>query len=528
MAAGHRIPAPIRYTRTGEDVDPSTPVIVGVGQVADRESGGALAGRDPASLAVRALRRAAEDSGVGTDLLSRADSVRYVASVSWQYPDGAALIAETLGAQPKETVQTTLFGGDGSLRLLNDTAQAIADGTIDVALIAGAESGATAAAAHRSGEPTGWPKQPDGTAPTRVLGVDAAPNNEAELAAGLFAPIYVYALIESAIRRRRGATPAEHLAHISTLWSQFSGVAADNPYAWRPERMPADRLATPTADNRPISAPYPKLLTANLQVDQATGVIMCSAAAAQDAGIPQDNWVFVHAGAHATDEWFVSERADLAESPAIRALGTAVLSHAGIDIDQVRHVDLYACFPSAVQIAAAELGLPVADPDRPLTVTGGLTFGGGPGNNYTSHAVCNLVDRLRADPDTYGLATALGWYVTKHSIAVFSARPPRARYQDIDADPRVIRPTPRHVHPDYTGPAVLEAYTVPYGRDGNPEAAIITALIPDGDRIVLRTTDSDVVERIATTDPIGWHLTVTGSDEFTVDDPTQALLRPGG
>jgi acetyl-CoA C-acetyltransferase len=500
-------PGPIRHERTGQDIDPWTPVIVGAGQVCERTT--EPAGGDPVALAVRALRRAEQDTGAAAGLLAAADTVGYVASVSWQYPDGAALIAEAVGAAAAETVQTSVFGGDGSLRLLNDTAAEIAAGRARIALLGGAEAAATAAAAERAGRDLGWPGQPEGTAPARTVGVDTEPNTDLEIAAGLVAPIYLYALIETAIRGRLGLSPAAHQERITGLWARFSGIAADNPYAWRPERVTAAELAVPGGDNRPISAPYTKLLTANLQVNQASGIILCSAEAATDARVPQDRWVFPHAGAHAHDEWFVTERHDLASSPAINAIGAAVLEHAGVTIDDVRHIDLYACFPSAVEIGAAELGLPLDDPARPLTVTGGLTFAGGPGNNYTGHAVANLVPRLRAEPGSYGLATALGWYLTKHAAGVFSARPPRREYRDIDAGPRLTRPPARKVSTTWTGAAVCEAYTVPYGRDGEPEAAVVTALTEQGDRVIHRVTDRARIDRLLAADPLGRPLDLT-------------------
>ncbi|GAA1612585.1 type II toxin-antitoxin system Rv0910 family toxin [Actinoplanes couchii] len=517
-------PAPVRWERTGVDVDAWTPVIVGAGQVSERST--EAAGGDPVSLAVRALHLAAADAG-DDRLLSRADLCGYVASVSWQYRDGAALIAEAVGARPDTTVQTTIFGGDGSLRLLNDVAAAIADGRADIAVLGGAEAASTAAAAEKDGRPLDWPVQDDGTSPTRTVGNDDPANNDPETAAGLVAPIYLYALIESAVRGRLGLAPREHRERITRLWAGFSAIAARNPHAWQPTAHTAAELATPSPANRMISAPYPKLLTANLQVNQGTGIIVCSAAAAQEAGVPQDRWVFLHAGAHATEQWYVTERADLASSPAIRAVGEAVLGHAGVTIEQVGHVDLYACFPSAVQIAALELDLPVEDPER-LTVTGGLTFAGGPGNNYTSHAIANLVPRLRADPEAYGLATALGWYLTKHAGTVLSARPPARAFQDIDADPRLPRPAARRSLGSYTGPAVLEAYTVPYERFGGPAPAIVTAITPGGDRVVLRLPEfSELSELLAETDPIGWQLDVTGTT-FTVTDTTPVDLPPPG
>src|SRR5205807_3338043 len=161
---------------------------------------------------------------------------------------------------------------------------------------------------------------------------------------------------------------------------------------------------------------------------------------------------FIHAGADGHDHWFVSERADLRSSPAIRASGKAVLELSGKTIDDVAHVDLYSCFPSAVQIAASELGLGLDDADRPLTVTGGLTFAGGPGNNYATHAIATMVGRLRADPGSHGLVTALGWFATQHAMGVYSTTPMSGSFRrrspqaEVDALPR------RSTAPDHEGP----------------------------------------------------------------------------
>jgi acetyl-CoA C-acetyltransferase len=524
-AAGPAAAASVVHRATGTVLDPRTPVLVGAGQVVRRDGGGTPAGEDPpdpAALAAEALRRAGEDSGTGDALLRRADAVYAVASATWTYRDQAALVAAAVGATDAETVVSTRFGGDNAQRMINVAAQAIADGEAQVVLVAGAEAGHSLAAAQRRGRTPAWPEQDAGVAPDRVLGSDRPPGNGAETAVGLAAPVYVYALMESALAARAGETPEEHRATIAALWSRFSAVAAGNPYAWLPREHSAERLATADDGNRPISAPYPKLLCANLQVDLASGLVLTSVAAAEAAGVPQENWVFLHAGASGEDEWFVSHRADLAASPAIRTLGRAVLGHAGLTVDDLAHVDLYSCFPSAVQIAAAELGLPLDDAARPLTVTGGLTFAGGPGNNYGGHAVATLVPLLRDDPAAYGLASSLGWYVTKHALAVYSARPPARPYRHLQ--PVVEHPPSRPVATGYTGPAVVEAYTVPYDRDGAPEAAILSLLTPDGARVLVRTRQADVLELLTDTSPVGRRVTVTGADAVTLEGPERHPL----
>ncbi len=500
-------------------MDERTPVIVGAGQVLRRDEPGGES-CEPAALIVEALRRAGEDSATADRLLRRADSVRCVPVIAWPYADVAALVAEDLGARPRETVQSSAIGGDGPQRLLNDTCAAIAAGQLDVALLGGGEAVAGLRAARLAGGAPRWRSQDESARPTRVVGEDRDPLNAAETAAALQPPVFMYALLESAVRAASGADRETHLGRIAGLWSRFSQVAAENPHAWIQRAYTPAQIATPTPENRLVCAPYTKLLTANIQVNMASGLIVCSARAARQARVPSERWVFVHAGAQAHDEWHVSERAQLAASPAIRAVCAAALDHAQVALDGVAHIDLYSCFPSAVQIAARELGLAIDDPARPLTVTGGLTFAGGPGNNYAGHAIATLVDRLREDPSAFGLATALGWYVTKHAAGVYSARPPRGPFASLDARPP--QAPARRALTAYTGPATIEAHTVVYQRDGSPEAAIVSALTPEGGRALVRTVDHDLIELVLGADPIGWRVNVTGATGFELANSSAA------
>jgi acetyl-CoA C-acetyltransferase len=495
-------------------VDPRAPVIVGSGQVLQHDLSDVESG-EPVALIAGALRAAGEDSATGERLLRAADSVRCVPVLGWQYRNAAALVGEELGARPRETVQCAAIGGEGPQLLLNDTARAIAEGEVDIALVGGGESIASVRAAELEGRIPPWRRQGEDVRLPRTLGRDRQPLNAAEVAAGLAPPVCMYALIETAVRAAEGSTPEAHLTRIAGLWSRFSAVAAENPNAWIRRRYTSNEIATAATENRLVSAPYTKLLTANIQVNMASGLIVTSAEAARRAGVPKDRWVFIHAGAQAEDEWHVTERDRLAASPAIETLGRAVLRHAGVAIDDIAHVDLYSCFPSAVQIAARELGLATDRPDRPLTVTGGLTFGGGPGNNYAGHAIATLVQRLREDPGAYGLATAVGWYLTKHAIGIYSARPPAAVF--LNLDPKIQRPPTRRARADYTGPATIEAYTVVYQRDGNAETTILTALTPEGERAVIRTPDREVIDAVASEDRVGWRAGIGAQQRLTIE-----------
>ena len=497
-------------------IDPRTPVIVGAGQVLRRE----LPGQEPCepvALIAEALRLAGEDSGTGERLLRGADSVRCVPAIGWHYRDAAALVAEDLGAKPRETVQSAAIGGEGPQLLLNDTARAIAAGEVDVALLGGGDTVASVRAAEREGRALPWRSQGERVRPTRTVGEDRPGVNDAEAAVGLAPPVFMYALIDSAMRAASASSPSEHLEQLAGLWSRFSAVAAENPHAWLARAYTPAQIMTPTPENRPVAAPYTKLLTANIQVNMAAGLILTSAAAARGAGVPIDRWVFVHSGAQAKDEWHVSERRQLAASPAIHAVGTAACQHAGVAIDELAHIDLYSCFPVAVQIAARELGLAIDDAARPLTVTGGLTFAGGPGNNYSTHAIATLVGRLREDPDAYGLATALGWYLTKHAAGVYSTRPPSRPFASLDPEPARVQA--RRARADYVGPASIDACTVAYQRDGTPDAAILSAVTPQAERALIRSSEQDTIDAVLAEDPIGWSVEFGSERRVVVERP---------
>jgi acetyl-CoA C-acetyltransferase len=469
-------------------MDPRTPVIVGAGQVLQRDEG-----RDPIALAVEALRRAGRDSGTGEALLRSADCVAHVATVSWPYSNEAALVADAVGASPRQTVRTVRLGGDGPQRLLGDTARRVADGEIDVALISGGEAFTTV---KRAGGRPGWRTQEDAE-PSRVVGTEESPVTPDETSVGMIAPTTVYAMFETALRGKAGRTPAEHTDHIAGIWSRFSEVAATNDYAWLPKPRTAREIATPTPQNRLASTPYTKLLTANMNVDLASGLIVASARAAEDAGVPRDRWVFPWAGAHARDEWFVSHRADLTSSPAIRACAAALREHTGLAASDFAHVDLYSCFPSAVEISANELGLPLA---RQLTVTGGLTFAGGPANNYSGHSIATMVGILRADAGSVGLTSAVGWYLSKHAFGVYSTTEPPALYRDLE--PGVDSPAPRTGTAHYRGPATVEAYTVNFDGDA-AESVVLSAIAEDGTRALARTTDPELLQLALEGDALG-------------------------
>ena len=439
-------------------MDPArTPVLVGVGQVQQRIDDPTRAA-EPLDLMQDAVRLAGEDTG-RAEVLAAADVV-YVIQGMWRYGNPARVIADAIGATGARTVGTG-YGGNMVQACVNEAANAIARGELEVALLAGAECGRTRARARTAGIRIGWDGAPG--EPERRIGTLVPMVDPIEQAHGIVRPSHVYAMFETAIRHHRGEDPDAHLRRIAALWARMSEVASGNPHAWIRKRVSAEQIATPGPDNRMIGYPYPKLMNSNNGVDMGAALVVCSLA------------------------------------PAIRIAGARALELAGVAPGDLDHVDLYSCFPSAVQVAAKELGL---SEDRPLSVTGGLTFGGGPLNDYVLHSIATMAERLRAEPGTRGLVTANGGYLSKHAFAVYGTEPPAGGWQHDEPQAEIDRTPARALVDDHEGRVVIEGYTVDYDAEG-PARAMAACRLAGGQRAWATSNDRGLARAMTETEFCG-------------------------
>ncbi|MHA7665121.1 acetyl-CoA acetyltransferase [Mycolicibacterium sp. HS_4_1] len=479
-------------------LDPKTPVLVGYGQVNQHDEN---PGSEPVDL-MEAAARAAADPRV----LEAVDAVRIVNLLSVRYRDPGLLLAQRIGA-PNAVTRYTPVGGNIPQSLVNQACLDIQQGRTDVVLIAGGETWRTRTRLKTRGERLTGTEQPESVppAPSDPEFTMAGP---AELRIGLVAPSHVYPMFEQALRIAAGEAPDEHRRRIGELWSRFSQVAQGNPHAWSRDAVSAEEIWQAGPANRMISWPYTKLMNSNNMVDQGAALVLTSVGKAEELQIPKDRWVFPHAGTDAHDTYLIGERASFSGSPAIRIAGRRALELAGLGIDDIDAVDVYSCFPSAVQVAAGELGLALDDPARPLTVTGGLTFAGGPWNNYVSHSIATMAERLVANPGQVGLITANGGYLTKHSFGVYSTEPPAREFRwedvqsEVDAEPTVM------AEADWSGTGTIETWTTPVTREGAPEKVFVAVRTPSGGRALAVITDASQAEASTREDLAGAAVTV--------------------
>lgn len=459
-----------------------TPVIVGVGEIVDRPEQVDKA-LEPVALMAEALLNADADAGGG--LLATVDSIDLVGLISWRYADPVGLLCDRLNLTPARRTNASM-GGETPIRLLHEAAVRIAKGEIVTAAVVGGEALNARAKARAAGHPLDWTPQV-----SREDAVDFPMSRYAlspiSRKLGLKDPAQIYAFYEMAAQNAWGQTPAQASAESAALWARYATVAAENPYAWIRSAPDAAAIAEITSDNRLINWPYPKYMVANPSVNQAAAFIVTSLAAARAAGIAEDSVVHIWGGAEAKEPEDFLHRDRYDRSSAQSAVLKRAVAIAGGDPHRFGALELYSCFPVVPKMALHTLGLDADAP--PPTVAGGLSFFGGPLNNYMSHAVCAMVQRCRSGPGQLGLLYGQGGYVNKHHSLVVSTSPPpeplALAYSVQDAANAGRGPVPA-LEEEYSGPATIETYTASYARDGTPIEAYVIARTPTGERTMAR------------------------------------------
>ncbi|MBX9640026.1 MAG: acetyl-CoA acetyltransferase [Mycobacteriaceae bacterium] len=467
-------------------VDPRTPVLIGYSQVNHRdEIDSGEPSIEPVDLMVTAARRAADSR-----VLEAVDSIRVVHMLSAHYRNPGQLLGERLGLTSFAASYSSV-GGNTPQSLVNQACLDIKQSRARVILISGAETWRTRTALKKQGRRLVLTVQDQSVPLPEVAGDRVPMAGDAEIRITLDRPAYVYPLFEQALRIANGESVADHSRRVSELWARLSAVAVDNPNAWIRRPVTAEEIRQPGPQNRIISWPYTKLMNSNNMVDQGAALILTSVEQAERLRVPAERWVFPQAGTDVRETTVIAERRELHRSPAIRIGGARALELAGLGIDDVDYIDLYSCFPSAVQVAANELGLATDDPARPVTVTGGLTFAGGPWSNYVTHSIATMAALLVANPGRRGLITANGGYLTKHSFGIYSTGPPpnpgEFRCEDVqsavDREPTTVGLV------EWEGVGTVEAWTTPFDRDGQPEKAFLAVRTPDDARALAVITD---------------------------------------
>jgi acetyl-CoA C-acetyltransferase len=484
-------------------LDPRTPVIVGVG-VATQQLDDPSSCLEALELMIAAARTAGDDSG-SRAILQAVQRVA-VPGGTWQYSDPGRIIAQRIGAAGAQTV---LVGtGIPQQTLLNDAHAAIRNGVLDVVLVVGGEAARRAALARRQGVVVVDTVQDGATPDDLQLPTDEIITS-IEIEAGVSSAMQPFALIDSALRYAEGRSLDEHRDEIARLWAGFSAVASQFPHAAFPQRRDAAFIREPSAANRPIAFPYNKWHCAQMNVDQAAALLVCSLAAAARLGVDPDRMVFPLVALESSFSLPVPKRRALHRWPAMEVLGQAAAAHLGHGLSEIALAELYSCFPAAVRVQQRALRLPI---DGVPTITGGESFAGGPWNNFVLQATAAMVERLRLQRDEKGLVSTLSGIVNKPGLAVYATQPGPAPLLLGDLADQADRATPRvELVAGHRGSARVAAYTVTYGQEMEPTKCTIIADTPSGTRCMASSDDAALARRATREELIGTTVGVDGT-----------------
>lgn len=490
----------------------NTPILIGVGQHTEKGADPALAS-SPMGIAAEAAKMAIIDTGC-RQLAASIDTIAITRIFPDSYlkpripnPFGRAenpprAVARRLGANPERAIYGTI-GGNTPQQTISEFAERISNKEIGVALLAGSEATKTAQLAVRSGIQLDWQESDSGSLEDRGLGDPMS--TEHEKIHGITAPVVAYPLFENAIRGALGNSISEHMLAMGQLFEPFTKVAANNPFSFYGTERSAQELARVTAENRMISFPYPKWMNSMDSVNQGAAVIMTSVGQARALGINPNRWVYLHGCGEANDKIMLSDRVNYHSSPAMKLNSQKAFEMANKKMSDMAFIDIYSCFPSAVEIACEALGIQ-PDDERGLTVTGGLPFFGGPGNNYSTHAVATMVPMLRRNPSKFGLISANGGRLTKHATGIYSATPSLGHWQReapssyqnqiaLQASPKLIL--------EPSGNGVVETYTVVCDRSG-PLTGIVIGRLENGSRFIANTnSEAEFLNRFMAEEQLG-------------------------
>jgi len=460
---------------------------------------------DPLGLMAAAAQKAAESAGT-RGILPRLDGIMVVRPMSTHYPDAAGQLAAEIGAAPRFTAVSKI-GGNSPQSLVNRAAGMLARGELETVLIAGAE-----AYYPRAGRPLFSGNALFQGLPADYASDDTIGSTDLEQRHGIAQPLHGFPLFETALWAASGLSREAYLQKIGDLWSTFSAVAARHPQAWTTARRSAKDIGTPSASNRFIALPYTKYMNPLVTVDQGAATLLTTRDKAAALARPGKRRVYFRGGGYAEDrQRFLIQKSDFTSSPPLKAAVDKALQRSGLTGQDIDCFDLYSCFPCAVAIARRELGLAEDDP-RPLTLTGGLGFFGGPGNNYSLHAIATLAESISLGKTETGLVTSLGWFLHKHAAGVYSGEPGEADLESHDlADGKdwLVGAGPVDIIDRVSGPGRVETYTVKFSRDGQPEAAILYGRTDAGLRFVAQTvSDQDTLSQLVTQNQVGRRVVV--------------------
>ncbi|MEP1230184.1 MAG: hypothetical protein ABJG88_05870 [Litorimonas sp.] len=411
-----------------------------------------------------------------------------------------AAIARGAGIYSSRHVYAVI-GGDTPQSLVAEAAEEIEAGAAKAVMICGGEAIANMKTAMRVGMALDWSDDVEAPLEDRGFFTPNCPPlmSRSAMQHQLYTPIEYYGLLENARRARQGLSREDYRKTISEIMGGMLQTSIGNPFSAHSD-IDKD-LLTLTPANPLFTDIYSKAILPKDAVNQGAAVIMTSYGRAIDMGLDPSRFVYLQAHVEGSESP-VLERPDIDKSPVLEACITHAMATANVTAQDINLYDLYSCFPIVLKESAKVLGLNVYKDN--LTLTGGLAFFGGPGNNYSLHGIVDMVNQIRDKSGlNYGLIHANGGFMSKHAVGIYSNK--AASYPT-----RIIR----HMAEDgpalktidaASGAGMLESFCVNYRQGVAVNAVIIGHLKDNGHRFYAKPKPEHI------TDLLNW---LIGDDPF--------------
>ena len=432
----------------------------------------------------KATKKAISDSS--ESIINYIDEIR-IPEGFWSYKDPGKWIANNNNFKNNPTTYVSKIGVLQQ-SLINQAIQKIQNKEINASLIVGGESRYKMIRALK--ERKDYKETPLNTSPDYYQEANTDLYLEKEIDELSLMAVGYYAIMENAYRYSKGRKISKHNKKLAKLYEEFSKVAIKNKNSWSNEKYSTQDIIKSSLKNSYQAFPYNKLHCTSWNVNQASALILCSEDVADKLSIPKKQRIYPLASSENNHMLALIQRENLVNPVGMKLAANYIKDILSLHNRDINYYDLYSCFPIAVQMFSDSLEL---DLSTPLTITGGMSFAGGPLNHYVLSSTTQLLDKLKKNKDKIGLITGVSGLMTKQSYALWSNKYiDDFSLADVSHQAKELD-KPMTLSNKNSGTAKIVGYTIILDKNKNKKA-VIYAELENKKRVILNSKNQELIK----------------------------------
>ena len=442
----------------------------------------------------KATKQAIKDSS--KDIINYIDEIR-IPKGFWEYKDPGKWIAQNNNFKSNPTTYITKIG-ILQQNLINEAIQEIQSGRIDASLIVGGESRFKMIQAFKENEE--YKEIQLDTNPDYYQKADIDLFLDQEVKELSMMAVGYYAIMENAYRYSKGEEIIKHNKNLAKLYEKFSEIANKNINSWSKQKYSAKDIMTTSLKNSYQAFPYNKLHCTSWNVNQASAIIICNENIADKLGIPREQRIYPLASSENNHMISLIQRENIIDPVGLKLAAKYIKDTLTSHRKSIDYYDLYSCFPIAVQMFCDSLNINLSSS---TSITGGMSFAGGPLNHYVLTSTVKLIEKLRSDKSKIGLITGVSGVMTKQSFALWSGKfIEDFSFKDVTEDTK-LNDKPKNLSPKDSGTAKIIGYTILNDKKYNEKKAVIYAEDENKDRLVLHSKNNMIISEMEKNEWVG-------------------------